>query len=107
MTVNSPKVLAQTNIATTSQTTVYTVPSDATAIINNVTLTNISANSIVVDIDVGDSGSERSWRKDMTITASETIEFNGAFILEANDVVKITVDTSSALDVLMTGLEVK
>jgi hypothetical protein len=107
---NTPKLLAQLTLAAGSNT-VYTVPALTTAVIGYVCLTNTDTNAVTVDIIAGDSGSEKIWRDDLTLTEiasapSNTVEFTGTFVLSAADVLKMTPSTGAVVDVLVMGFEV-
>lgn len=104
MATNTPKLLAQIEL-TGGADTVYTVPASTTTLINNITLTNKTGTDRTADITAGDSGSEMTVRKTLSVLALSTVEFNGVLILEAADVLKMTASAASAIDVLVSGLE--
>lgn len=105
------KLLAQTGLTSPGPDTVYTCPALTTAIIKHISICNTHASSArVVDIQMGDSGSEQYLRKNISIASNDTFTFTSEghdfLALEAADVLKMTCATGGTdLDVLVCGIE--
>lgn len=85
--------------------TLYTVPAGKKGSIRNVSLTNMSGGIETVDVKFGTSGSEKFWRKAISLDVGATVEFNGIFGLDQNQVLKMIASAASAIDVGLTYIE--
>lgn len=94
----------------TSQTSVYTVPASTTTTVIGLTVANITASSITVDIVVTDT----STTTDVYLVKGATVPVGGALVpvggdqkivLETTDIIKVTSDTASSADVIVSVLE--
>lgn len=95
------------NVAVASgTTTIYTTPSGYTSIINNLTITNSGTGVITYSLLAGPIATPRTWRSNTNIVPSGTIEFNGAFMVPSQGVVKIILNIDKSCDVSLNGLEV-
>ena len=107
------------DLTTASPTTVYTCPSDTTAIIKSLHLCNDSGSDATVDIQWTDSSNGDAvimWSSDLTVSsnkqiealASGTAEIDGqsTLILEESDVLTITANASNRVHVTAAVLQV-
>ena len=94
----------------TSQTSVYTVPASTTTTVIGLTVANITASSITVDVVVTDT----SATTDVYLVKGATVPVGGALVpvggdqkivLETTDIIKVTSDTASSADVIVSVLE--
>jgi len=94
----------------TGQTSVYTVPSATTTTVIGLTVSNIAASNITVDVVVTDTSSGTSvfLVKAATIVPGSALVPVGGdqkVVLEATDVIKVTSNTASSADVIVSVLE--
>ncbi len=94
----------------TSQTSVYTVPSATTTTVIGLTVSNIVASDISVDVVITDTSTTTS----VYLVKGATVPVGGALVpvggdqkivLEATDVIKVTSNTASSADVIVSVLE--
>lgn len=98
------KRLASGNIASTSLTTIYTVPSNSPILVYSFVLTNTTNNNISVDIYIND-GTDRLL-KSVTIPqgsgkTKSVIEVLGAY--SGGDIIKLQAGSADSFNYLMTG----
>lgn len=108
------KVLVGGQLATTTETAVYTVPANSAVKIASASITNISASAVVVSAAVVPSGGTMGDGThkvlfQYTLAVGDTIShkdvlsaLDGAF-LDAGAAVALTAGTASALDYVLTG----
>jgi putative AlgH/UPF0301 family transcriptional regulator len=94
----------------TSQTSVYTVPASTTTTVIGLTVSNITASAITVDVVLTDT----SATTDVYLVKGATVPVGGALVpvggdqkvvLETTDIIKVTSDTASSADVIVSVLE--
>jgi len=86
----------------TSATTVYTTPSATTSVTIGCNLANVTASTIVVDVQCAGV----YLVKDVSIPTGASLSvLDGKLILEATDTVVVTSDTASSCDVILSVLE--
>ena len=94
----------------TSQTSVYTVPASTTSTVIGLTVSNRHSSAITVDVVVTDTSASAS----VFIVKAATIPVGGALVpiggdqkvvLETGDIIKITSNTASSADVIVSVLE--
>jgi putative AlgH/UPF0301 family transcriptional regulator len=94
----------------TSQTSVYTVPASTTTTVIGLTVSNITASAITVDVVLTDA----SATTDVYLVKGATVPVGGALVpvggdqkvvLETTDIIKVTSDTASSADVIVSVLE--
>jgi len=91
----------------TSAETVYTVPSNARAIIQNIQLTNESGNKIA-KVSVTDSSASTDYQVAYANISGPTIcnVAKGPVVLEENDVLKIESSVTSGISGIISILEI-
>ena len=86
----------------TSATTVYTVPSSTTSVTIGLTVANVTAAQILVDVQCAGAYVV----KGAPIPAGSGLSvLDGKIILETTDTVVVTSDTASSADVILSVLE--
>ena len=86
----------------TSETTVYTVPSSTTAVIIGCNIANVTSSQIKVTVKVADTHVVKT----VPVPAISAISvLDGKIIAETTDTVKVTSDTASSADVIVSALE--
>ena len=86
----------------TSDTTVYTVPSSTTAVIIGCNIANVTSSQIKVTVKVADTHVVKT----VPVPANSAISvLDGKIIAETTDTVKVTSDTASSADVIVSALE--
>ena len=93
--------------STTAAETVYTVPSDSRAIIQNIQLTNESGSKIA-KVSVTDSSASTDYQISYANISGPTIcnVAKGPVILEENDVLKIESSVTSGISGIISILEI-
>ena len=86
----------------TGEPTVYTVPSSTTAVIIGCNVANITSSQIRVTVKVADTHVV----KEVPVPANSAISvLDGKIIAETTDTVKVTSNTASSADVIVSALE--
>ena len=94
----------------TGQTSVYTVPSSTTATVIGLTISNVTASQISVDVVVTDTSGSTT----VHLVKGAAVPTGGALVpiggdqkvvLEATDIIKVTSSASSSADVIVSVLE--
>ena len=86
----------------TGATTVYSLPSSTTAVIIGCNVANITSSQIRVTVKVADSHVV----KEVPVPANSAISvLDGKIIAETTDTVKVTSNTASSADVIVSALE--
>lgn len=86
----------------TSAATIYTTPASTTSVTIGCNLANVTASTIVVDVQCAGV----YLVKDVSIPSGASLSvLDGKLILEAGDTVVVTSDTVSSCDVILSVLE--
>ena len=86
----------------TGATTVYSLPSSTTAVIIGCNVANITSSQIRVTVKVADTHVV----KEVPVPANSAISvLDGKIIAETTDTVKVTSNTASSADVIVSALE--
>ena len=86
----------------TSATTVYTVPAATTAVVIGCNLANITGSQVLADVQIGGV----FLVNDAPIPSGSALGVvDGKIIMEAGDVLEVTSDTASSVDVILSVLE--
>jgi len=94
----------------TSQTSVYTVPASTTSTVIGLTVANRHTSAITVDVVVTDTSASAS----VFIVKAATVPVGGALVpiggdqkvvLETGDIIKVTSNTASSADAIVSVLE--
>ena len=96
------------NLSTTNLTTVYTVPTDRTAIVKSIQVNNDDGSAIQVEISVTDSSASATYKVYHKDLAADTTD-NGVvapLVLESGDIIKIQVATANKIERMISYLEI-
>ena len=96
------------NLSTTNLTTVYTCPTDRTAIIKSIQINNDHSGAIQTEISVTDSSASATFKIYHKDIAADTTD-NGVLsplVLESGDIIKIQVDTANKIEGMISYLEI-
>ena len=94
------------NLSTTNLTTVYTVPTDRTAIVRSIQINNDDASAIQVEISVTDSSASATYKVYHKDLAGDTTD-NGVvspLVLESGDIIKIQAATANKIEGMVLSL---
>jgi hypothetical protein len=99
---------AKVDLTSTGNTTVYTCPTGAIAIIKSILVSEDSNNSDTITITLTDASADvYSVFKDKAITAKQTLELlTSPMVLNAGDILKTQAATANRLHVIVSILEV-
>ena len=95
-------------LSTTNLTTIYTVPSNRTAIVKSIQINNDDASAIQTEISVTDSSASATYKVYHKDLAADTTD-NGVvapLVLESGDIVKIQVATADKIEGMISYLEI-
>tara|TARA_R110002153_G_scaffold232529_1_gene385818 strand:- start:61 stop:402 length:342 start_codon:yes stop_codon:yes gene_type:complete len=97
------------DLTSTSATTLYTVPSAATAVIRSILVSEDSGNADTITVTVTDTDDVVfSLFSVKAISASGTTELLTApLVVEESEVVKVTAATANRLHVVLSAIEIK
>ena len=96
------------NLSTTNLTTIYTVPTDRTAIVKSIQINNDDASAIQVEISVTDTSASATYKIYHKDLAADTTD-NGVvspLILESGDILKIQAATANKIEGMVSYLEI-
>lgn len=105
---NSFKNSLHSGIGTTP-TTVYTAPSSTQTTVIGFTISNITGGNVAVDVEVNSGGSSYYMVLGSTIEPGSALVPVGQMqklVLRDGDYVVVTADTTSAVDVILSVLEI-
>ena len=97
------------DLTSTSATTLYTVPSAATAVIRSILVSEDSGNADTITVNITDTADAVfSVFKTKSISANGTTELLTApLVVKESEVVKVTAATANRLHVVLSALEIK
>jgi len=97
------------DLTSTSATTLYTVPSAATAVIKSILVSEDSGNADTITVSLTNTSSAVfSLFKTKAIGANATVELLTApLIVEESEIIKVTAATANRLHVVLSALEIK
>ena len=104
----------KTKAGVTTLATVYTVPSNTTAVVLGCIIGNTTANSVNATVTVSSDTSDTETNetvtllKDAPIPAGSSIEVLGGakIVLQATDVLKVDCDTADKVDAILSIMEI-
>jgi len=97
------------DLTTTSVTTLYTVPTAATAVIKSILVSEDSGNADTITVSLTNTSSAVfSLFKTKAIGANATVELLTApLVVEESEIIKVTAATANRLHVVLSALEIK
>lgn len=112
------KRLAGPLTATTSTTSIYTVPQDTTTVIKEFMLTNYSASAATITVYVKEAnvtlGDAHIIISDLSLSADETFSMSASLVLHndggvasdtTSDQIHVVASVGSAINIVMNGIE--
>jgi hypothetical protein len=99
---------ASVDLTTTDKTTVYTCPSETTAIIKSIRVTEDSGNADTIAMEFYDDSKTATFKITGTkaISANASTElFNAPFVIEESDIIKATAGTANRIHVIISLLQ--
>lgn len=96
------------NLANTNLTTIYTVPTNRTAIVKSIQINNDDASAIQTEIFFTDSSASQTYKIYHKDLAADTTD-NGVvapLVLESGDIIKIQVATANKIEGVVSYLEI-
>ena len=96
------------NISNTNLTTIYTVPTNRTAIVKSIQINNDDASAIQTEIFFTDSSASQTYKIYHKDLAADTTD-NGVvapLVLESGDILKIQVATANKIEGVVSYLEI-
>ena len=95
------------DLTTTNLTTLYTVPTETTAIVKSFLVSDDSGSGDTIDITlVNTSSAIFNLFNDYSIGGDQTVEFLAApLVMEASEIIKVQATTADRLHVVMSLLE--
>ena len=100
---------ASVDLTSTSKTNVYTCPSETTAIVKSIRVSEDSGNNDTIAVELYDNSAEATFKLTGTlaISASTSTELLSApLVLEESDIVKATAGTANRIHVIMSILQI-
>ena len=96
------------NLTTTSLTTVYTVPTNRTAIVKNIQISNEHSSNNLVEVFVTDSSASATYEifHESMAADSTTNAALAPIILESGDALKIQAATANVVEGIVSYLEI-
>ena len=99
---------AGVDLTTTDKTTVYTCPSETTAIIKSIRVSEDSGNNDTIAVELSDDSASATYKITGTLTVSanaSTELLTVPLILEESDAIKATAGTANRLHVIVSLLQ--
>tara|TARA_Y100001938_G_scaffold147639_1_gene229295 strand:+ start:663 stop:1001 length:339 start_codon:yes stop_codon:yes gene_type:complete len=96
------------NLSNTNLTTIYTVPTNRTAIVKSIQINNDDASAIQTEIFFTDSSASQTYKIYHKDLAADTTD-NGVIaplVLESGDILKIQVATANKIEGVISYLEI-
>ena len=96
------------NLSNTNLTTIYTVPTNRTAIVKSIQINNDDASAIQTEIFFTDSSASQTYKVYHKDLAADTTD-NGVvapLVLESGDILKIQVATANKIEGVVSYLEI-
>ncbi len=100
---------ASVYLTSTSKTNVYTCPSETTAIVKSIRVTEDSGNNDTIAVELYDNSATATFKitGTLTISASTSTELLSApLVLEESDAIKATAGTANRVQVIISVLQI-
>lgn len=109
MATYTEKQLAQSCVASTTETTVYTVPGATTTIVKQIVCANVTASAATTSISIvasgGTAGVTNRILEQVSIPANSTVSFDLSQVMAAAGFISIKQGTASAITTTISGVE--
>lgn len=108
MAVFTPIKMAQSNVASTTETTVYTVPGATSAIVKEIVISNITNAAATLSISIvpsaGAAGDTNRILKDLSFPANSISTLDIMQVMATGDFISIKQGTASAICCTVSGV---
>lgn len=109
MAVYTPRRLAQAQLTTTSETTLYTVPGGRLAIVKQILLSNTTASTVVADVSIvpaaGSGGVTNRVASQVGVPPNSILVVDLSQVMVAADFISAKAGTANALTLTISGVE--
>ena len=106
----TPTRLAQSCVASTTETTVYTVPADTSCIVKQIVSANVTGTAATTSISLvasgGTAGVTNRILEQVSIPANSTVSFDLAQVLATGGFISIQQGTASAITSTISGVQI-
>lgn len=104
-----PKQLAQSNVASTTETTVYTVATGVNCIVKQIVVSNVTASAAVTSLSIvasgGSAGVTNRLYEQMSVPANSSVSFDLSQVMASGGFISVKQGTSSAITTTISGVE--
>ncbi len=91
---------------TTIAVTKYTVPASTTAIVRSIVATNITGSAVTFTMSIGADVAGTRFYSGVTIPAYGVLDWSGFLVLAATEIIQAYSNTASAMNLVISGVEV-
>ncbi len=104
------KQLAQSNVASTTETTVYTVPGSTTTLVKQIVVANVTSSAATLSISIiasgGTAGDTNRIAKDVSMAANSLTAIDLNQVMAAAGFISLKQGTASACTTTISGVEI-
>lgn len=108
MATYTPVEFAQSNVASTSETTIYTVPGATSAIVKQILLANVTATAATFSVSIvpsgGTAGDGNRIMKDLSLPANSITMLDLMKVMDTGDFISTKQGTASAITCTASGV---
>lgn len=105
----TPTRLAQSCVASTTETTVYTVPGSTSCIVKQVVVANVTATAATTSLSLvasgGTAGVTNRIYEQLSIPANSTVTFDLSQVLATGGFISVKQGTASAITTTISGVQ--
>lgn len=109
MATYTEKQLAQSCVASTTETTVYTVPASTTTIVKQIVVANVTGTAAVTSLSLvasgGTAGVTNRIYEQISIPANSTVTFDLSQVMATGGFISIKQGTASSITTTISGIE--
>lgn len=109
MPVYTPLQMAQSNVASTTETTVYTVPVAKNSIVKQIILANVTVSAATISISIvpsgGAAGDGNRIVKNLSLPANSISVLDTMQNMDTGDFISVQQGTASAVTTTISGVE--
>lgn len=105
MATDTAKRLTGPALLTGSAATVYTVPASTVTVLRNIHVCNETGADATLTLSIGTDGSGKRLFRTFNVSANDVMDWSGAIIMAAAEVIQAFSGTASALTLTVSGVE--
>jgi hypothetical protein len=102
---DTAKRLSGPALLTGSAATVYTVPASTTTVLRNIHVCNETGTAATLTMSIGTDGAGKRLFMGFSVAANDVLDWSGAIIMNAAEVLQAFSGTASALTLTTSGVE--